>query len=479
MSDGASSISINVMKKIMKKYYEIKKDENYNENDIWSAFQGRIGGYKGVWYINHKLEDNIIKIRPSMKKIDYNKSDKYQNTIEVLNYSQEGSIGKLNSQFILCLSGNSIPNFSFLKLYEENVKIYNCLNNKENIKEYLSYHKLEKDENLLYELCKTKYLYNDIYTQSLISKLQRKVINNIKSFRLIDPMSRRLMVMPDPFGLLNENEIFINISDNNNIWKGYALVSRNPSYKSSDVQKVKCVDIEIYRKYYKNIVVVSTKGKYSILELLSGGDYDGDHIWITQNPLFLSYFKEYKSSNIICTNEYVKNGNAKNILDVYNEWSNRIYEVGKMSNFHEALSDKYTVNYYKSELLSELISISLDSKKNGRIIDFPKDINYKTVLFPHFRSEMNCRHSDSVLGEIYDKSCNIPILVNTETMTKIDDYLKRDNYLEIKELAEKMKIFDFTEYYNDIREYNRKLHNHIINSNNCIIIYIYIIIYNS
>lgn len=479
------------MKKIMKKYYEIKKDENdiFNNDDyddIWSGFQGRIGGYKGVWYINPTLKDDIIKVRPSMKKIEYNssESDEYQNTIEVLSYSYEGSIGKLNSQFILCLIGNSVPDFVFMKLYEDNIKIYNGLNEKENIKRYLSYHRLNDDENLLYELCKTKYLYKDVYTETLINKLQKKVLSNIKSFHLIDTESRRLMVIPDPFGLLNEKEVFINTSigynDNNNsnsntkVWKGDAIVCRNPCYKSSDVQKVKCIDIEIYRRYYKNIVLVSTKGKYSILDLLSGGDYDGDHIWISQNPLFLSYFKEYKSRNIVCVNEYIKNGNAKNINDVYNEWSNKIYELGRLSNLHEAFSDKYGVNYYKCELLSELISICLDNKKNGKIVEIPKNINKGAVLFPHYRSEMNVRHSDSVLGKIYDKSCNLSNIINTERIENYNDYLIKENYIEIKELSEKMKMNDLNEYEDDIKEYNKVIHNHIINPNDRIYIYIYL-----
>src|SRR5690349_10750837 len=59
--------------------------------------------------------------------------------------------------------------------------------------------------------------------------------------------SCRVMIVPDPTGMLEPNEVFLNLalSDEDNIsWgvmKGDVIVARNPAHRPCDVQRVTCV----------------------------------------------------------------------------------------------------------------------------------------------------------------------------------------------------------------------------------------------
>lgn len=128
---------------------------------------------------------------------------------------------------------------------------------------------MDEEEQLLYNLCKIYYLFDDYLTEYLIKQLWKKFYKDIEAFHLIDKNSRRLLVIPDPCGLLKENEIFVYTSTGNSlqnykIWTGPALIARNPSLESKDVQKVICRDIQFYKYYYKDIILVSTEVFYYI-----------------------------------------------------------------------------------------------------------------------------------------------------------------------------------------------------------------------
>lgn len=204
------------------------------------------------------------------------------------------------------------------------------------------------------------------------------------------------------------------------------------------------------------------------MDYLSGGDYDGDRVWITQNPLFINHFKPFKSKNIVGVAQFISDGKAKNINEVYKEWINRIYEVGKICSYHTSLSDKYGINYYKCEILSELCYISVDSKKSGKIITFPNEFNGR-FLYPHYidnHDYENTRKSTSVLGIMYDiiKKTSKPFLSFSNK-----EYFDRESYKTLYELSKNKIDVNDTSFIYDILEYNKALHNHIMDNKNCII----------
>ncbi|SPO25440.1 uncharacterized protein UTRI_03140_B [Ustilago trichophora] len=111
MTDGAASVSLAVARDIA---------QNLGYDSIPSAFQGRIAGSKGVWYIDPAAERALpgeqakrwIKIRDSQKKIHYPEGqdlDLSQLVIDLLGPSRLFAPSTLSKQIILVLQSNGVP----------------------------------------------------------------------------------------------------------------------------------------------------------------------------------------------------------------------------------------------------------------------------------------------------------------------------------------------------------------------------------
>ncbi|KAI9012006.1 RNA dependent RNA polymerase-domain-containing protein [Phycomyces nitens] len=106
-------------------------------------------------------------------------------------------------------------------------------------------------------------------------------------YRIEIQQSCTLTCVPDPTGLLEEGEIFFQLSRRrvdeksairSSIVLGDVLVTRNPCGLKSDVQKVTAVDCPGLRMY-TDVVIFPVKGLRSLASKLSGGDYDGDIVF--------------------------------------------------------------------------------------------------------------------------------------------------------------------------------------------------------
>ncbi|KAI8073189.1 RNA dependent RNA polymerase-domain-containing protein [Gongronella butleri] len=116
---------------------------------------------------------------------------------------------------------------------------------------------------------------------------KRAMTNIATKYRIEVPQSCTVMCVPDPTGILEENQVYLRLSNRHvdertglygGIILGDILVARNPCGVKSDVQKVQAVDCPDLRVYV-DVIVFSVKGPRSIASKLSGGDYDGDLIF--------------------------------------------------------------------------------------------------------------------------------------------------------------------------------------------------------
>ncbi|KAF8163532.1 RNA dependent RNA polymerase-domain-containing protein [Crassisporium funariophilum] len=114
--------------------------------------------------------------------------------------------------------------------------------------------------------------------------VNKKIENWTRKLRLTVEQSLNAFVVPDPFGVLGENEIQVKSSKRNlktedglltDILLGDVLLTRNPCKVPTDVRKVKAVD-HPYLRNYVDVIVCSVQGFRRLLDWLAGGDYDGD-----------------------------------------------------------------------------------------------------------------------------------------------------------------------------------------------------------
>ncbi|KAJ6287352.1 RNA dependent RNA polymerase-domain-containing protein [Bipolaris maydis] len=326
MDDGCCVMSVGAAKKI----WDLYTKATGVTDPLPSAFQGRIGGAKGIWVINAErftkepthLEPWIMINDSQWKFEPPNDQSPYHRTFEVLNYSSTPSPSELHSLFIPILADRGVPkeaisDLMFDSLEKERMNLLNVLQDTTKVHEWVYRNgantKLreetpgragqpasleEKVLNLLesgFDPLKFPYLAQNL--ESFI--LSRQIFQEAK-LRVLLPKSTFLYGVADPKGVLNPGEIqvlfswpfldettnerYLELRDLN------VLVARHPACRRSDIQKVRTV-IHPELSHLVDVAVFSSKGSFPLAGKLQGGDYDGDIFWICwENTLVQPFF---------------------------------------------------------------------------------------------------------------------------------------------------------------------------------------------
>ncbi|CAG8481500.1 1771_t:CDS:2 [Paraglomus brasilianum] len=261
MTDGCAAISLGAMKKIA---------DMLNETVTPCAMQGRIGGAKGLWYIDPMMDSsgNWIQIRKSQLKywiygkdeklLKERADDELLRTLDVCKVFQAPRIpGSLNSQFIPVLAYGGVNVNVFTEILKENIEklksaVINC-NDPIKLIKWLedtgNLMKMRLDESNYGPSCGTiadtssDYMSDDIPTISAMPMnngeiaidmlaagftpkecpfLARKITQFLKNavktmtrkFRIIVPLSRVVCCIADPTNTLGPEEVFLQLDGN-------------------------------------------------------------------------------------------------------------------------------------------------------------------------------------------------------------------------------------------------------------------------
>ncbi|TDL26400.1 hypothetical protein BD410DRAFT_763609 [Rickenella mellea] len=126
--------------------------------------------------------------------------------------------------------------------------------------------------------------------------------SHVGKFHIPIAQSVEAFVVPDPFGILEEDQVYFRSSEpirdptqclDPNSFIGEVLLTRNPTRVASDVRKVVAVQHDRLLTYV-NVIVCPTKGRRSLASWLGGGDYDGDTVTIIADPSLVSGFSNPK-----------------------------------------------------------------------------------------------------------------------------------------------------------------------------------------
>lgn len=121
----------------------------------------------------------------------------------------------------------------------------------------------------------------------------------VQRFHIPVTESIEAYVVPDPYGVLNENEVHFCSSEpfidpvtgvQQDTIIGPVLVSRNPTRLPSDIQKVTAISHPKLSKYF-NVIIFPVRGKFTLASYLGGGDYDGDTVMLTWCRELVDNFK--------------------------------------------------------------------------------------------------------------------------------------------------------------------------------------------
>lgn len=330
MDDGCALMSVGAAMKIWK----IVKDVTDSNEPMPSAFQGRIGGAKGVWMINDEhnaLESNDevwinitqsqLKFEPHEEDLLDDEHDPHRTTFDYLKHSHNPDPSELHKLFIPILADRGVPpdviaNIMVDYLDTERDQLIQNLSNPEHMYSWIhgesqSSSTLEpRWKGAIYESLPNmiKFLFESGFQPDQEPFFAERVLQFIKKrqmkmeSQLRVPLCKSTFVLgvADPLGILAPGEVHMEFSTPftdkstgarvRDLSKMDILVSRQPACRRSDIQKVRAVK-RPELSHLIDVVVFPRRGQYPLAGKLQGGDYDGDTFWICWDQAIVEPFR--------------------------------------------------------------------------------------------------------------------------------------------------------------------------------------------
>jgi len=308
MTDGCAPAGLNVINAAA---CALSSSSNIHSNGTSSvcAIQGRLGGYKGMWYLDHSLPPDVICVRPSMLKIDLDDkaSTVSQKQFEALKASNRfaNRAGTINKQFALLLEGWGVSQYVLLKLTGEVIRpILNMTRSRTDAETTLIRQLHSTDSPFLQELENEAVmmlkanLWGEYRLQFLLNKIRILRLRALaRKPRLLVEKSRTAFILADPTGLLQPGEVYFKGIDEqspNSALSGKVILLRNPCYSPDHLVVATAVSslsirgktesekakVRLIESSLCGVILFSVHGNEPMAQKLSGGDYDGDIAWL-------------------------------------------------------------------------------------------------------------------------------------------------------------------------------------------------------
>ncbi|KAI9092821.1 RNA dependent RNA polymerase-domain-containing protein [Phlyctochytrium arcticum] len=397
-----------------------------------SAIQGRLGAAKGVWLLDPvslSSDERYVKTRRTTQvkyELPREALDPDHHTHMDVLQPARAMPGHLNQQFIYVLESGGAPHAVFGELAEQTlVRVRESLYDKDmlmvakSLELYGGVYKLRFDADVprakvhdaevrqrrdervnKFEICLQLIRagftpYNTPYLARCMDGVYRMLTKRILAKCSIDvPLSRRVLMVPDPLNLLLPHQVFLQLSQHNEhgerigVLEGPGIVGRNPAYVPSDMQKVEFVDIPMLR-IYEDVVIMSVQGDVSLASRLGGGDYDGDDTIVIWDPAIVTPFNNAPDVPTPDTSHYFST-DKRTVGEVLESTPNNSmatalferflgssveteYDVGIYSKMHTKLADYRGLGHPDSLLCAALCAELLDARKGGKkLIKRPK-----------------------------------------------------------------------------------------------------------
>ncbi|CAF3194281.1 unnamed protein product [Rotaria sp. Silwood2] len=437
---------------------------------ISSVLQIRYGGCKGTIAVNPLLDGQKkqLLIRPSMNKFEC----KHQilelckrslrrhlclnrEVINLLSYRgiSDAHILVVQLRNILWLMTSFVSNPSALHLLQE--KILNVLP----WSKISSYQHLSKEP---------------FFRRLLLTTVSNNLYQIVTRSHIRVSKARYMFGTVDEYKVLKEGQVFIQITNEDGtktVLEGPIVITKNPCHHPGDLRVVEAVN-NICLHHLYDVLVFPQQGSRPHASEISGSDLDGDEysvIWdpelvpISSNPVPYDY--DCESSPEPLNRVVTRTDQLKVILDICEQDN-----LGRLSNIHLVLVDKFGIDNEKATTLAAGISEELDSVKSGQhpytseqikeIIltagktrpDFMQMSNYKQyqsqkVLGKLFRS---ARHLTDIYKNEFSNSNNGVFLNQTLLHNGYEEYIDSARNLYKQYQYEMLEIIGSYGFSNEI-----------------------------
>jgi RNA-dependent RNA polymerase len=443
-TDGVGKISTFVAQMIVTDLYA-----NSGFHDLPSAFQFRMGGYKGILVLDPMLKgDRKIRVRPSQNKFPGSGI----NELEIIKPSKFSS-STLNQQIILVLTTRGVPEQVFVdKMTKELRDIDHAMND-----ETMALNMLQKnvDFNQITLTMSGMILDGFMHSEEPMCQILLQLWRAWNLKHLKD--KAKLLIEKGAFvlGCVDETntlrmdpgelpEIFIQVpGEKKGEWKtaeGVCLLARNPSLHAGDIRVVRAVPYEAL-KHLKNVVVLPQRGERPLANMCSGGDLDGDDYLVMWDDDLLPPVDKWDwepmnydaPTPVMCVGPVQDEHFVKFFVDyIKND------KLGAIATSHRAIADyegsTQGVAHWKCEKLAQLHSQAVDFNKTGVPAKVDQELWPKG--WPHWmpgKPKSKRYISRQVIGVLYDMVQPQPFVPQLEKPFDkciLDAYVLTDAHLE-------------------------------------------------
>lgn len=390
-----------------------------------SVFQGRIAGAKGVWMADRddtaynsgdrsfwiQISDSQLKIKPHPVDMRREHVDPDKLTFEVVNWSKPLHSVGVNIQLLTILENRGVPRESLECLIRRQIqsldgefvdivgagnrlgcrrlmqKLRSSGDNWARKTRRIDGWPMEETEQIIFLLESGFEPLTCSYLLELLRNCLKDFLNRyVERLQIEVPLSTYAYCIADPYGVLEEDEVYLGLSQ---AWNHddsafsdtvfddlYLLLARLPAHFSSDIQKRKAVWKKELR-HYKDVIVFSSKGDTPLAHMLSGGDYDGDMVWICWDPDIVDPFNNAELPGQPLKDEFGLTEHSKPLKDINLKTEDEFLCNSFNFNFKPSLLGKTTlelerlkydmgIDCEKAIFLSSLASLLVDSRKAGQ-----------------------------------------------------------------------------------------------------------------
>lgn len=404
---------------------------------IPSAFQARIGEAKGLWIVDYSDEicngipDRVvIETYPSQRKWERKPpprsvpDDEEQRTFEVIKWSSPLKSAALTLQFLPLLEDRGVPRDKISQLLvngltHEMSQMVAAIDSPHSFRKWLRDHHPSLSERLKTGIVKFQGGRPDSPEETLnmlldagfdpkifgyARELARKTFKNTcdilkEKLNIRVGLSTYAYMAVDFQGVLEPNQIHLCFSntfrdevsgksmlelDNIDV-----LIARSPAHFVSDIQKVRAV-FRPQLMGFKDIVILPTTGDEPLAGILSGGDYDGDTVWLCFDQDIVRNFTNAKlpdEPNLLANlsgdgpflrkNETTFSDITASGPDSFTRFLEQSFDfnfkmsfLGICTNYKEQLCyEQNNVSSRNAEFLSFLLSSLVDQNKQGFVFE--------------------------------------------------------------------------------------------------------------
>ena len=221
-----------------------------------------------------------------------------------------------------------------------------------------------------------------------------------------------LLGVADPFGVLQEGEVFISIRRDPDaavevIGGRDVVVYRNPCLHPGDIRRLKAVAPQVLVDAgFANLVLFPCRHDVtSIPEACSGGDLDGDDFTVIWDRALVN-IKPVEALDYTNLEGFYRMNDTATTGSAFEAVSNGV--VGRISNMHTTICalEVDGANSEVSKSLAKSQAVAVDSPKTGREAMIPQQVQ-DTIThrgYPHYlkNKSNNKFHSPSLLGRLFD-----------------------------------------------------------------------------